>query len=117
MRVGVDIGGTFTDFVGMGKDGQVFLSKESTTPKELTEAILRCFARVGLHKLADVNQILHGSTVAINTIIQQVGAKTALIKYGIDSIHVYAHLEDLTRPYQIQKYSPIRDVETPRQFH
>ena len=79
MRVGVDIGGTFTDFVGMGKDGQVFLSKESTTPKELTEAILRCFARVGLHKLADVNQILHGSTVAINTIIQQVGAKTALI--------------------------------------
>lgn len=79
MRIGVDIGGTFTDFVGLDEDGRVFLAKESTTPQDLTQAILRCFAKAGLHKLAAVNQILHGSTVAINAIIQQAGAKTALI--------------------------------------
>jgi len=79
MRVGVDIGGTFTDFVAMGEDGRILHTKSSTTPKELTEGILQCFDKAGLHKLAQVKQLLHGSTVAINTIIQGVGAKTALI--------------------------------------
>ena len=79
MRVGVDIGGTFTDFVGMGDDGRLIISKFSTTPAELTEGVENCFGKAGLHKLSTVEQILHGSTTAINTIIQRVGAKTALI--------------------------------------
>ncbi len=79
MRVGVDIGGTFTDFVGMEDDGKIIISKFSTTPAELTEGVQSCFSKAGLHKLSDIEQILHGSTTAINTIIQRVGAKTALI--------------------------------------
>jgi len=39
MRVGVDIGGTFTDFVGMEDDGKIIISKFSTTPAELTEGV------------------------------------------------------------------------------
>jgi N-methylhydantoinase A len=79
MRVGVDIGGTFTDFVGMDENGKIIITKFSTTPKELTEGVQKCFDKAGLHKLSEIEQILHGSTVAINTIIQRVGAKTALI--------------------------------------
>ena len=79
MRVGVDIGGTFTDFVGMEDDGKIVISKFSTTPAELTEGVQSCFSKAGLHKLSNIEQILHGSTTAINTIIQRVGAKTALI--------------------------------------
>jgi len=79
VRIGVDIGGTFTDFVAMGDDGRIIHTKSSTTPKELTEAILRCFRKVDMQRLDGVKQVLHGSTVAINTIIQRVGARTALL--------------------------------------
>ncbi len=79
MRVGVDIGGTFTDFVGMEDDGKIIISKFSTTPSELTEGVQSCFGKAGLHKLSNIEQILHGSTTAINTIIQRVGAQNDLI--------------------------------------
>ncbi len=79
MRVGCDIGGTFTDFVSMSEDGQTLYTKSSSTPKEWTEAILRCFGKLGFQKLDNITQVLHGCTVGINTIIQRVGAKTALI--------------------------------------
>lgn len=79
MRVGVDIGGTFTDFVALGEDGRLVHTKSPTTPRELTDGILHCFEKAGLQELSPVKQVLHGSTVAINTIIQRVGAKTALL--------------------------------------
>ena len=79
MRIGVDTGGTFTDFVAMDADGRIVLTKSSSTPKDLTQGIINCFSKAGLHKLPDVDQVLHGSTTAINTIIQRVGAKAALI--------------------------------------
>lgn len=79
MRVGCDIGGTFTDFVSLSEHGEISYTKSSTTPRELTEAILKCFRKVDLDDLDSVTQVLHGCTVGINTIIQMVGAKTALI--------------------------------------
>lgn len=79
MRIGIDTGGTFTDFVGMDEDGRIVVTKSSTTPKELTQGILKCFQKLGFQDLETVSQVLHGCTIAINTIIQQAGAKTALI--------------------------------------
>tara|TARA_B110000503_G_scaffold51703_1_gene83379 strand:- start:1187 stop:3241 length:2055 start_codon:yes stop_codon:yes gene_type:complete len=75
--VGVDIGGTFTDFVGY-IDGVVVTSKTSTVPSNPTDAIATCF------KLADcspedVAEFIHGSTIAINTVLERNGARTALI--------------------------------------
>ena len=83
-RVGIDIGGTFTDVVLMSeKRGLVAKYKVDTTPARL-EA---CFVR-GLRRATDelpaeaVARILHASTVATNTVLEAKGARTALVVTG-----------------------------------
>ncbi len=73
--IGVDTGGTFTDFVY--KDGDKWgVLKRLSTPGNPAEAVLK-----GLEQVADgrARRIIHGSTVATNAILERKGAKTALI--------------------------------------
>ena len=73
--IGVDTGGTFTDFVF--KDGNKWgVHKRLSTPGNPAEAVLK-----GLEQIADrrVIHIVHGSTVATNAILERKGVKTALI--------------------------------------
>jgi N-methylhydantoinase A len=82
VRVGCDIGGTFTDIVLEMPNGRLFVNKTSTTPDDLGRAIVE-----GLGKLieqagiaaSDITEIVHGTTTASNTILQKVGAKTGVI--------------------------------------
>jgi N-methylhydantoinase A len=79
MRVGVDIGGTFTDVVAYDEDsGDVFLAKLLSTPDGL-EAGVRQGVRRAAGNVAEVEAVIHGSTVVINSIIERRGAKTALV--------------------------------------
>jgi N-methylhydantoinase A len=75
--VGIDIGGTFTDLVGV-IDGQVVTSKTSTVPSDPTAGVAESLrlANCDPRKLAEV---LHGSTIAINTVLERKGAQTALL--------------------------------------
>jgi N-methylhydantoinase A len=75
--VGIDIGGTFTDLVGI-IDGEVVTSKTSTVPADPTAGVAESLrlANCDPHKLAEV---LHGSTIAINTVLERKGAQTALL--------------------------------------
>lgn len=81
VRLGVDIGGTFTDVV-LEKDGQSFSTKVLTTYVAPENAIIEGMHRVlndaGL-QAGDVDQIIHGTTLATNALIERRGAKTALI--------------------------------------
>ena len=81
-RVGVDIGGTFTDIVFLGDDGQVLARKIASTPDDYSEAVLEGI-KIGVAELGItaemVSEVSHGFTVATNAIIEQKGAKTALI--------------------------------------
>ncbi len=81
-RVGVDIGGTFTDIVFLGDDGQVLARKIASTPDDYSQAVLNGIKN-GLRELGItaemVSEVSHGFTVATNAIIEQKGAKTALI--------------------------------------
>ncbi|MDA0262727.1 MAG: hydantoinase/oxoprolinase family protein [Chloroflexi bacterium] len=81
-RIGVDIGGTFTDIVFLGDDGQVLARKVASTPGDYSRAVLNGISS-GIEELgltADmVSEVSHGFTVATNAIIEQKGAKTALI--------------------------------------
>ena len=84
--LGVDIGGTFTDFSLIDDRGGIKLWKEATTPSDPSRAIQR-----GLEALADSEELaieafvenldlfVHGQTIATNTVIQRNGPKTALI--------------------------------------
>lgn len=80
-RLGVDIGGTFTDVVLEGPGGQ-FSTKVLTTYKAPENAILDGLGQVcgkaGITP-GDIAQIIHGTTLATNALIERRGAKTALI--------------------------------------
>ncbi len=81
VRLGVDIGGTFTDVV-LEKDGAQFSTKVLTTYTAPENAIID-----GMHQVcakaeiepAQIEQIIHGTTLATNALIERRGAKTALI--------------------------------------
>jgi N-methylhydantoinase A len=77
--VAIDIGGTFTDLVGFDeKAGRFVEAKSLTTPAELGQGVLDCITKSGLPASA-IDELIHGSTIAINTLIERKGAKTGLI--------------------------------------
>jgi N-methylhydantoinase A len=75
--VGVDIGGTFTDLVGC-VDGRIVTSKTSTVPADPTRGVADSLSIAGC-QIASLAEVLHGSTIAINTVLERKGARTALI--------------------------------------
>ena len=75
--VGIDIGGTFTDLVGH-QDGAIITSKCSTVPADPTEGVAQAL-RIARCDVAAMDELLHGSTIAINTVLEKSGARTALI--------------------------------------
>jgi N-methylhydantoinase A len=75
--VGIDIGGTFTDLVGY-QDGAIVTSKCSTVPADPTEGVAQAL-RTAQCDVATMDELLHGSTIAINTVLEKSGAKTALV--------------------------------------
>ena len=82
ISVGVDIGGTFTDLLAWLPDGTLRVCKVPSTPENFAEGILN-----GLSILTtdisltpgDFGNFVHGTTVATNAILEEKGAKTALI--------------------------------------
>ena len=82
LRVGVDIGGTFTDIVLRLADGTLRVSKVSSTPDDPARAVVDGLAdllRAARVAPSDVVEIVHGTTVASNTILQKTGARIGLI--------------------------------------
>src|SRR3954466_10879446 len=75
--VGVDIGGTFTDLVGC-VDGRIVTSKTSTVPADPTRGVAESLSLAGC-EMPTLDELLHGSTIAINTVLEKKGARTALI--------------------------------------
>ncbi len=79
IRLAADIGGTFTDVaVFDDRTGRLSFGKALSTPHHLVEGISAGVGRAGA-TYADVRLFLHGSTVAINTILERTGARTALV--------------------------------------
>jgi N-methylhydantoinase A len=79
VRLAADIGGTFTDVaVFDDKSGTLSFGKALSTPHHLVEGITAGVEKAGA-AYADIGLFLHGSTVAINTILERTGARTALV--------------------------------------
>src|SRR5213593_1818482 len=82
-RIGVDIGGTFTDLVWVDDaTGEVRVGKLLTTPKDPSQAVEQGVVTV-LHdagsQAADVRGVIHGTTLATNALIERKGARTGLL--------------------------------------
>lgn len=79
ITVAIDIGGTFTDLIGFDDKAKKFVEAKSlTTPSNLVQGIINCMTKSGL-EIGKIDELIHGSTTAINTLIERKGAKTALL--------------------------------------
>ena len=78
-RLGIDVGGTFTDLVAFDHaTGAVLYTKSPTTYDNFVDGIVACFEKVALEPRA-VGLVNHGTTLVINALIQRNGARAALI--------------------------------------
>lgn len=82
-RIGVDVGGTFTDILLVNEaSGETYRAKTSSTPADQSVGVLRGIERAceeaGI-KLAEITDVLHGTTVATNAVLEGKGAKVGLV--------------------------------------
>ena len=82
-RLGVDVGGTFTDLLLVNeKTGQTWKAKVSSTPQDQSEGVLRGIERVcGLAQISPeaIRHVMHGTTIATNTVLTGTGARVGLV--------------------------------------
>jgi N-methylhydantoinase A len=82
-RLGCDIGGTFTDFVLLNdRTGEIKTGKCLTTPRDPSDAVeegIRALEAATPDFVASLDELIHGTTLVINAIIERKGAKTGLI--------------------------------------
>ena len=85
-RIGIDIGGTFTDIVVAGAGGRLLAHKAPSTPEDRTIGVLdaiagaaRLLGRTTEELLGDTALLVHGSTVATNTLLEGKGARLGLL--------------------------------------
>lgn len=110
LRVGVDIGGTFTDVCILDRDGIVAVGKTLTTPSApavAVEDVLR--ETLERHHLnpADVESLVHGTTLVTNALIERRGAKTALL-----TTEGFRDVIEMGREHRYELYD--LDIELPR---
>ena len=83
MRIGIDVGGTFTDVVLIDDlKGEIHFTKTLTTPGKLPEGVLNGIEKIIAlaHKDSkNIDHIVHGTTIGTNTLIQRNGAVTGLL--------------------------------------
>ena len=82
-RLGVDVGGTFTDlFLVNEHSGETFTAKVPSTPADQSIGVLEGIKRVcrhaGVHA-SEIDRVMHGTTVATNTVLTQSGARCGLV--------------------------------------
>ena len=79
LRIGVDIGGTFTDLVALDEaTGAVVNAKALSTPRSLLDGVLHCVDQAGV-RLPDCRLVIHGTTIGINALLEGKGARTGLV--------------------------------------
>ena len=81
-RIGIDIGGTFTDMLWVGDDGRAVIGKTLTTPGDPSLAVenaLRPALDNGAVRAGERGTLIHGTTLVTNALIERKGAATALL--------------------------------------
>src|SRR5215217_7751179 len=112
-RIGVDVGGTFTDFTLLDQtNGDVYFYKVSSTPHDPSEAIEKGLREILARYEMDASDVIylgHGTTVATNIIIQRRGARTGLLttKGFRDVLELARQSRPSIYDYRVQKPVPL----------
>ena len=106
-RVGVDVGGTFTDIVLLGSDGSIHTKKSSSSVENYAQAIVAGLAEVFSESRIGgdaIEEIRHGTTVGSNAILEHKGARTGLITtQGFRDVRVALWLDSASYPGAIYR--------------
>ena len=108
-RLGVDVGGTFTDLIYVDDEaGKVLVHKLPTSPDDpsvaTVQGIQELTARAGISP-ADLDQVFHGTTIATNIVIEHNGAKVGMITTEgyRDILHIARH----KKPFNFSNYQDL----------
>ncbi|MDA0217809.1 MAG: hydantoinase/oxoprolinase family protein [Actinobacteria bacterium] len=77
-RVGVDIGGTFTDAISISSDGRISTSKSLTTSGRLADGVVNAISGLELAS-KEIDYFVHGTTAGLNAFLERRGSRIALI--------------------------------------
>src|SRR6266511_1994124 len=85
-RIGIDVGGTFTDLVAVDEAGRVTVAKAASTPRDPSEGLLEGLELLAVEVgtdlgglLAQTERIVHGTTVATNALLERKGSRVGLL--------------------------------------
>jgi len=111
LEIGVDIGGTFTDIVGVVDRERLVFTKVPSTPKDLLLGIRHAVSRI--LELAgaapgDVARFIHGTTVATNAVVERKGAVTAIL-----TTEGFEDVLELGRQRRSEMYDLDMDADAP----
>src|SRR5579859_6669563 len=86
LKIGIDVGGTFTDLVAVDETGHSTLAKVASTPEDPSVGVMAGLDRLsellGMPRealLSQTERIVHGTTVATNALLEHKGAKVGLL--------------------------------------
>src|SRR5207249_10475379 len=102
-RVGVDVGGTFTDLVAVRPDGVLEIRKVGTTPQDPSLGLLRALEALGTD---GVDVLVHGTTVATNALLERRGARVVLVTTAGFEDLLWLRRQDRAALYDLAKAHP-----------
>ena len=102
MRVGVDVGGTFTDLVALTEDGTIEVRKVVTTPVDPTLALFKALDALSV----SIDVLIHGTTIATNALLERRGARIALVTTkGFEDL-LWLRRQDRAALYELARDHP-----------
>jgi N-methylhydantoinase A len=107
MRVGIEVGGTFTDLVAIGPDG-ITVTKVPSVPRSPDEGAFNALLASGLG-VGTIEELAHGSTVATNAVLERKGARIAFVTTAgfRDILALQRHGRDRIYDLEYQKPVPV----------
>ena len=107
MRVGIEVGGTFTDLVAIGPDG-IRITKVPSVPRAPDEGAFNALLASGI-AIASIEDLAHGSTIATNAVLERKGFPTAFVttKGFRDILALQRHGRSRIYDLEYQKPTPV----------
>jgi len=102
-RVGVDVGGTFTDLVAVRPDGTLEIRKVGSTPQDPSLGLLRSLETLGTDS---VDVLVHGTTVATNALLERRGARVVLVTTAGFEDLLWLRRQDRAALYDLARAHP-----------
>jgi N-methylhydantoinase A len=102
-RVGVDVGGTFTDLVAVRPDGSLEIRKVASTPVDPAVGLFRALDALGSEP---IDLLVHGTTVATNALLERRGARVVLVTTAGFEDLLWLRRQDRAALYDLARHHP-----------